>query len=151
MLGLSFGKAWAEMERTMTETIAIPKNSKTQTPSFPFYPADWLNDIKLQSCSLSAQGLLINLMCLMHQSKRYGYLLINDHKPSDKEVIKLLRTHHKPYQQGIIELLTYGVLKIDEEGILFCERMVKDEKLRQLRKEIGKKGGNPALRVLVNQ
>ena len=129
----------------MTEPKPIPKNSKTQRPSFPFYPADWLNDIKLQSCSLGAQGLLINLMCLMHQSKRFGYLLINDHNPSDKEVIKLLRIHHRTYQQRLRELLLYGVLKKDEKDIIFCNRMVKDEELRLLRQKIGKTGGNPAL------
>ena len=85
-------------------------------------------------------------MCLMHQSKRYGYLLINGHNPSDKEVIKLLRTHHKPYQAHLKELLSYGVLSKDENDIIYCKRMVKDEELRGLRSERGKKGGNPNLK-----
>jgi len=120
-------------------------------PAFQFYPADWLNDIKLQSCSLEAQGLLINLMCLMHQSKKYGYLLINDHNPSNKEVSHLLRLHHKTYQARLIELLLYGVLRKDNNDIIYCERMVKDEYIREVRREAGKLGGSPLLKQKVKQ
>lgn len=122
-----------------------------KNPSFQFYPADWLNDIKLQTCSLSAQGLLINLMCLMHQSDRYGYLLINGSIPLEKDVIKLLRIHHKPYQAALIELLSWGVLSRDENGAIFCQRMVKDEEIREVRRKAGKMGGNPLLNQKVNQ
>lgn len=119
-----------------------------KAPSFPFYPADWLNNMKLQSCSLTAQGLFINLMCLMHQSKRYGYLLINGHAPTDKTLIKLLRIHHKTFDKHIKELLDKGVIKQDENGVYYCKRMHKDQMVRKKRWVAGKKGGNPNL---VNQ
>jgi len=122
-----------------------------KSPSFQFYPADWLNDIKLQSCSLDAQGLLINLMCLMHQANPYGYLIINGSKPSDKEVARLLRLHHKTYQARLKELILYGALKQGENGIIFCKRMVEDEYLRTIRREAGKMGGSPLLKQKVKQ
>ena len=125
-----------------------PKNSGRR-PSFAFYPADWLNDIKLQSCSLQAQGLLVNLMCLMHQSDRYGYVLINGLIPPDKEVTRLLRLHHKTYQARLKELLEKGVLCRDKDGAIFSKRMVEDEKLRGVRSKTGKMGGNPALMPFV--
>ena len=115
-------------------------------PSFQFYPADWLNDIKLQSCSLSSQGLLMNLICLMHQSEKYGYLMINGSIPPNKEVSRLLRLHHKTYDKSLIELITYGVLSEDGSGTLFCPRMVKDEYIREVRREAGSKGGSPLLK-----
>ncbi len=120
-------------------------------PAFQFYPADWLNDIKLQSCSLGAQGLLINLMCIMHQSEPYGKLMINNHKPSMKDVSHLLRLHHKTYQARLKELLLYGVLYEDENGIVCNKRMMKDEYIRQIRRESGKLGGNPLLKQKVKQ
>jgi len=120
-------------------------------PSFQFYPADWLNDIKLQTCSLGAQGLLVNLMCLMHQSDRYGYLLINNLVPDDKTVAKLLRLHHKTYHTRLIELLLYGVLCRDEKGVIFCKRMIKDEYIRDIRRVAGKLGGSPLLKQKVKQ
>jgi len=126
-----------------------PKNSKTQAPSFSFYPADWLNDIKLQSCSLAAQGLLINMMCLMHQSEKYGYLLINGCNPDPKVALKLLRFGDKrgpkQFQKLVQELLTFGVLQKTDDGVYFCQRMVKDEALRRVRRANGKQGGNPIL------
>ena len=116
-------------------------------PAFQFYPADWLNDIKLQTCSLPAQGLLINLICLMHQSEKYGYLLINGSIPTNKDVSHLLRLHHKTYQASLKELFLKGVLStdgnIDGNNVIYCKRMVKDEQIRQVRREAGLKGGNP--------
>lgn len=120
---------------------------KAKSPSFQFYPADWLTDIKLQTCSLAAQGLLINLMCLMHQSTQYGYLLINGDKPDLKTSKNLLRVHHNTYLRLSKELITKGVLMVDKNGVLFCERMVKDEYIRQVRREAGFKGGNPNLKL----
>ena len=118
-------------------------------PAFQFYPADWLNDIKLQSCSLAAQGLLLNLMCLMHQSETYGKLLINGSKPQGKEVAHLLRLHHKTYHTRLIELILKGVLYEDENKVVCCKRMIKDEYIRQVRRESGKLGGSPLLKQKV--
>ena len=123
----------------------------SKIPSFQFYPADWLNDIKLQTCSLEAQGLLINLMCLMHQSEPYGYLIINGSIPPMKAVCKVLRLHHKTYQARLKELILSGVLKEDEKGVVCCKRMIKDEYIRQVRRESGKLGGNPLLKQIVKQ
>ncbi len=122
-----------------------------KSPAFQFYPADWLNDIKLQSCSLQAQGLLVNLICLMHQANPYGYLIINNLVPDDKTVAKLLRLHHKTYDKTLKELFLYGVLKRDKNGIIYCERMVKDEAKRQYCREAGTKGGSPNLGVEYNK
>jgi hypothetical protein len=120
-------------------------------PAFQFYPADWLNDIKLQTCSLEAQGLLINLMCIMHQSDKYGYLLINGSIPTAKDVSHLLRLHHKTYDKTLKELFLKGVLSTNGNGEIFCKRMVKDEHIRQVRREAGKLGGSPLLNQKVKQ
>lgn len=120
-------------------------------PAFQFYPADWLNNIKLQSCSMAAQGLFINMICIMHQSEKYGYLLVNGLKPSSKVTQKLLRIDSKNaqrvYKKLTGELVDFGVLKITDGGIFYCERMVKDEHIRKVRREAGLKGGNPDLKL----
>ena len=119
-----------------------------ESPAFQFYPEDWLSNIKLQLCSMTAQGLLINLICLMHQSEKYGYLLINGSQPDHKMVMKLLRMNYKTFNKALNELLSCGVLKEDEEGVIYCKRMVKDEYIRNVRRESGKRGGNPALNLV---
>ncbi len=89
---------------------------------------------------------MINLMCLMHQSSRYGFLLINGFIPPMKTVTHLLRLHHKTYQATLKELLKNGVLKEDKNGVVYCERMVKDEYIREVRRQAGAKG-NAVLRA----
>jgi len=83
----------------------------------------------------------------MHQSTVYGKLLINGSKPDHKLIIKMLRTHHRTYYMALKELLKNGVLR-EEDGIVVCPRMVKDEALREVRRTAGRLGGNP---VLLNQ
>ena len=113
-------------------------------PWFKFYPTDWLSDSKLQSCSLGARGLLIEVMCLMHQSRRPGYLLINGHKPPINTLKTLVKTHHKTLITHLKELLDNGVLK-EEDGVLVCPRMVRDQAYRESQSNHGKRGGNPKL------
>jgi len=53
-----------------------------KTPSFPFYPKDWLTDLKVQSLSFEEQGIYLNLLC-------YSWL---DDLPSDlDQLARLLR------------------------------------------------------------
>lgn len=120
----------------------------SRDPWLKFYPADWLVDIKLQTCGLAAQGLLINLMCIMHQSDKYGYLLINGTKPEPSSIQRLTRISQDEYQSYLSELLANGVLKEDPYGVIYCPRMVRDWELRQAKRRVGSMGGNPSL---VNQ
>ncbi|HDY89358.1 MAG TPA: hypothetical protein ENH82_14740 [bacterium] len=84
----------------------------------------------------------------MHQSKKYGYFLINGIKPDDKTIQLLLNLNSKSFKKCISELLLYGRIKKDENGVYYCKRMIEDNKLRIKRREAGSKGGNP---LLVNQ
>jgi hypothetical protein len=129
----------------------IPKNSKTKLPSLQFYPYDWRNDNELQSCLIGARGLWIELICLMHDSQQYGYLLINGQKPDDKTLARLTHTHPQTFRKLRDELIKNGVARLTSEEVIYCKRMVKDHELREKRREIGKLGGNPLLKGEVNQ
>jgi hypothetical protein len=83
----------------------------------------------------------------MHQSEKPGYLLINGSPPSYKALYRLLHLHHNTLGKPLHELLEKGVLTKEGETLV-CPRMVKDQEVRQMRREVGRKGGNPAL---VNQ
>lgn len=126
--------------------MKIPKNSKNKIPSFPFYPADWRGDLKLQLCKLDIKGLWVELMCIMHDSNKYGYLLIDGEKPTEEELAFLLRVDIDIFKKLFSELKEKGIIKINEEGIYYSKRMVNDFKLRELSKEYGKLGGNPNLK-----
>ena len=47
-------------------------------PSFQFYPADWLRDTALRSCSTGARGLWIDMICFMHEGNPYGHLKVGN-------------------------------------------------------------------------
>ncbi len=51
--------------------------SASKLPAFQFYPGDWLKDPAVRSLPLEARGLWIDLLCIMHESDRRGYLELN--------------------------------------------------------------------------
>jgi len=48
-------------------------------------------------------------------------------------------------RSGLEELFRRNIPDVDENGMIYSKRMVKDEKIRQVRAIAGKKGGNPNL------
>lgn len=116
-----------------------------KNPAFQFYVYDWQTDRRLQLCSARARGVWIELMCLMHDGDPYGHLTVNGRKLDLKSVATLTHLSLKSVRSGIQELEKNGVIKVTTDGVYYCSRMVKDEQLRQVRREAGKLGGNPAL------
>lgn len=45
-----------------------------RNPSFPFYPGDWLRNLKLCAATHQHKGVWMDIMCLMHDSDEYGIL-----------------------------------------------------------------------------
>lgn len=114
-------------------------------PAFQFYPADWRKDSALQSCSLAAQGLWVNLMCVMHECEPYGYLTVN-RKPLEPARIARLVGLPLPECEALLqELDAAGVFSKTRSGVIYSRRMVKDERIRNARASAGKLGGNPRL------
>jgi hypothetical protein len=118
-------------------------------PAIQFYPADWRKDPGVQSLDYFDRGVWFEILCLMHESTERGKLMLNGAAMPDEALARVLGLDNQILTKTLTTLLEYGVASRDQEtGALICRRMVKDEKLRQVRTEAGKKGGNPAL---VNQ
>src|ERR1700677_3040824 len=114
-------------------------------PSFQFYPGDYMKDPALRACSLTARGLWMDCICLMHEGPEYGYLTL-DHKPLDKVILaRIIGTTLSEVDGCLNELKQHGVYAVDDRGIITSKRMIRDEYLRNVRAEGGKHGGNPAL------
>lgn len=113
-------------------------------PWFKFYPKDWMTDSGLQMCSWEAKGIFIELICIMAESKRYGFLEINGVKVTQELLKKRLRIHHKTLKKCLRELLDNSVLSL-EEGVFFSRKMVKEAALSLKGQELGRLGGNPCL------
>lgn len=113
-----------------------------KNPWFQFYPSDWLNDINLRRASFEEKGFLIDLMCLMHQSPKYGFLT----PELEESLAKLLGNDPRTSARLLAKVQQKSLISRDEKtGLLFNKRMVNDEQLRQIRMASGKLGGNPNL------
>lgn len=111
-------------------------------PSFQFYPGDWFKDPALRAVSLAARGLWIDMLCLMHESPRRGYLQHASGKPvTRQQLARMTGCSMEELAQLLEELADAGVYSTTEEGIIFSRRMVRDEEFRQIRQEAGRKGG----------
>ena len=109
-------------------------------PSFQFYPGDWLRDTALRSCSIGARGLWIDMLCLMHDSDRYGHLQVNGRPISADALARIVGCSVKEAKAWLAELEDCGVCSRTDDGVLFSRRMVRDEQIRERRAEGGKAG-----------
>lgn len=114
-------------------------------PSFQFYPGDWLHDAALRSCSVAARGLWMDMLCYMHQSERYGYLVVGDQIVGKSALSRMTGVPTKALTSLLNELFKSGVLNQNGEGIYYSKRMIRDEEIRLKRAAGGVKGGNPKL------
>ncbi|BBE09648.1 Uncharacterized protein MCB1EB_1487 [Mycoavidus cysteinexigens] len=109
-------------------------------PAFQFYPADWRKDSALQSCSVAARGLWIEMLCIMHECEPYGQLAINGKAMSATQLARLIGETEKVVKGLLAELENAGVFSCTEQGGIYSRRMVNDERLRNIRAEGGKGG-----------
>jgi len=116
-------------------------------PSYQFYPGDWLQEVSLRACTLAARGLWIDMNCLMHQGHPYGHLTFPA-KDGAKDVpcpilpeylARMVGTTVEEVTSLLTELEDAGVFSRTPEGVIFCRRMPRDEILRDLRANWGKK------------
>lgn len=115
-------------------------------PALQFYPGDWRKDPGVQSLNYFDRGVWFEILCLMHESSERGKLLLNGQPMPDDALATILGLDKQILTTTLNTLLTYGVASRDEEtGAIINRRMVKDEHLRFVRAEAGKKGGNPVL------
>jgi hypothetical protein len=116
-------------------------------PAFQFYPGDWQRDAALRSCSVAARGLWMEMLCVMHQGEPYGHLVINGKAVTPEQLARMVGATVKEITKWWVELEDAGVFS-STEGKPFSRRMVRDERIRNIRADSGRLGGNPNL---VNQ
>jgi hypothetical protein len=125
---------------------ARTKKNAGKMPAMQFYPADWRKDPGVQALGFHDRGVWFEILCIMHESSERGVLLLNGVPMPMQALANILGLDIQILNQTVTNLTTYGVAKVrHEDGALYSKRMVSDESLCQIRREAGKKGGNPAL------
>ncbi len=109
-------------------------------PSFQFYTGDWLKDPNLRRCCRSVKGLLIDLLCLMHENIVRGKLCEADGVTpwSDDDICAAISGDPREILIDLREAEAKGVLSRDDHGSLYSRRMVRDEHNRQQKVNAGK-------------
>lgn len=100
--------------------------SKAKRPWMKWYPADWRSEPGLRMCGFAARGLWADLIALMHEAEPYGCLLVNGRAPSAQQLAAMLGGTVKQIETLLSELETAGVFSRDDEGVIFCRRMIRD-------------------------
>jgi hypothetical protein len=98
-------------------------------PAIQLYPGDWLKD-DIAGCSIAAQGLWLRMMFVMHESERYGHLQKNSSPIPPEAVARRCGVTLEQYDALLSELSRAGVPSINDDGILYSRRMVRDASLR---------------------
>ena len=117
-------------------------------PYIPLYVEDFLTDENLIECSAESHGVYIRIMCLMHKSKEYGTILLQQKYQQTTHQIKnfaIKLERSTPFsldeiESSLDELISEDVLQL-KGNKLIQKRMVRDNEISLKRSEAGKKGG----------
>jgi len=121
---------------------------KKNHPFIQIYIKDWLADSRLKYCSYAEKGFLFELICQMHQSDDYGFVMYGDKYATYNEIIQAFSGNGQDetfIRKLFDNLITLGVITCDKKERYCSNRMIIDEKKRATNVDNGKKGGNPDL------
>ena len=119
--------------------------SRKKLPYLNLFTGDYIRDTRI--LSPETRGIWMDLLCLMHDSDRRGYLVRNDQPYSVEELARFCTTSAATVTLALQELINSGVAScIGTQQVLISRRMVRDEQKRRKCVVAGKKGGNPALK-----
>jgi hypothetical protein len=107
-------------------------------PWLKFYPRDWRGDQALRACSVTARGLWIEMLCVMHEASPYGHLILGGRAVSDDILARVAGLGVEECSAMVAELESAGVLSRTRKGVIYSRRMVKDNS----RAEKGRKAVN---------
>ena len=123
-----------------------------KNPAFQFYPSDWTRD--LDDLDIQIEGAWIRIICRLWWSNQRGTATKSLQEWSN--ILRKTQQKTKEILQILIEKRVADGSILDNQNItIISRRMVRDFEISQIRKEVGKLGGNPQLtqksKKLVNQ
>ena len=116
----------------------------SKLPSFQFYPGDWMKDPALRSMSPLARGIWMDILCVMFESEKRGYLQINGKAPSEEQIARMDGCSGDEISRAMSELREASVFSTTANGVIYSRRIVRDEEIRNKRSKSGTLGGNPS-------
>lgn len=108
-------------------------------PWIKFYPRDWRGDQALRAVSIGARGLWMECLCIMHEAKPYGHLLLNGNPVENDVLSRMVGASVDEVSGYLTELQQAGVLSVTGKGVVFSRRMTKDHARAQKGQKSAKK------------
>jgi hypothetical protein len=103
-----------------------------------FYPRDWRGDQSLRAVSVAARGLWMECLCIMHEARPYGHLVLNGVPVEGDTLARMTGVPVDEVSALMAELRQAGVLSVTGKGVVFSRRMTKDH----ARAQKGRKAAN---------
>lgn len=111
----------------------------SQFPFLKFFPADWRSDTELRSCSLAARGLWIEMMGLMHESKRYGHLVVGGRIVDVDQLATLVGATTQEVSDLLGQLEKAGVFSKSSDSSIYSRRMARENQRSNVNRKNCKK------------
>lgn len=108
-------------------------------PWFKFHPASWRGDQALRAVSVAARGLWIECLCIMHEAKPYGHLVLNGTAIGDDTLARMTGVPVDEVSALLAELRQAGVLSVTSDGVVVSRRMLKDQERAQVGRKHAKR------------
>lgn len=121
-----------------------------KAPSFQFYPGDWLKDPRLRRSSFRARGVWIDIMAIAFECPEKGILRDENGPFPEQEILDMLTGKARDKRAGFEELKRRKIIKQLPDNSYYCKRIYEDWRISDIRREAGKKGGNPSLLLKQN-
>lgn len=123
------------------------RSKKDDLPAMPFYTGDWFKAGDVRSLPLEQRGLWIDMLFYMWESNERGYLVSGSGEPYTlSELSRMIGLPEDLLNQNLNQMESKKIFSVREsDGAIYCRRMVRDQQIREIRKNAGKLGGNPNL------
>lgn len=120
---------------------------KNDLPAMPFYVGDWLKCPEVRALPLDYRALWFDFLCYMWESTERGVMIKQNGQPySDTEIVRMVGLDNQNSGIWLTYLIDNAVCsRRESDNAIYSRRMVRDEKIRAIRSESGRKGGNPIL------
>uniref|UniRef100_A0A6M3XX50 Uncharacterized protein n=1 Tax=viral metagenome TaxID=1070528 RepID=A0A6M3XX50_9ZZZZ len=117
-------------------------HKKYDLPYMPFYVGDWRKAPDIRALTLEERALWFEMLCLMWESPRRGYLTVDGETPiDDKTLARMIGEDSSVITEIKQVLASVSIYSVEETtGIIYNRRMVKDENIRLSKSIAGKLG-----------
>lgn len=114
---------------------------RSKMPAMLFFGTDWLTDNGVRSLSLAGKGLWFDMLCIMYESPKRGYLSVVINKPMTVSQLARMVGADKDEVSSVLEELDQAnVFSYDSNKVIYSRRMVSDETQRSVKSKAGYAG-----------